>query len=87
MTRQLLEKVIKAKKIDLTIYDHVTAFVNEAYTYVYIRFWTLEVIGGNRRELFNKRVKLSVSAILKRGEEWPEDYETKAGGEWIYNIK
>lgn len=87
MTRQLLEKVAKAKGIDLSMYDHVTAIINEAYTFVIIRFWTLEVVGGNRHELFNDRVKLSISAILKREEEWPEDYETSPYGEWIYNIK
>ncbi len=87
MTRQLLNKIIKTKRIDLNAYDHVSAFVNEAYTFVYVSFWTLQVTAGNRRRCGEKRVKLSVSSILKRGEEWPEDYETQPGGEWLYNIK
>lgn len=87
MTRKLLDKVVKAKGIDLRMYDHVTATINESYTFVYVRFWTLEVVGGHRHELFNDRVKLSISAILKRGDELPEDYETSPYGEWIYNIK
>ena len=65
MTRQLLEKVAKAKGIDLSMYDHVTAIINEAYTFVIIRFWTLEVVGGNRHELFNETCRREVfDAVL-----------------------
>ena len=87
MTRQLLENIAKAKNIDLSNYDQVTATINQAYTFIFIRFWALQVCGGDRREVGSKTVKLSISSILKREEEFPEDYETNPYGEWIYEIR
>lgn len=90
MTRELLNKVAKAKKINLEHFDHVAAFVNEAYTFVYITFFQAEILpGGQFRRCNCKEVKLSVTAILKREEEMPEDYETAMHhrGEWLFNIR
>lgn len=86
MTRELLNKVVKAKRIDLNLYDSVMAYVNDAYTKVYITFGCSEVLGGHKRMYCQNTVALSVSAILKRCEEWPEDYATK-GNRWLWEIR
>lgn len=90
MTRKLLEKVAKAKKINLSYYDHVAAKVNEAYTWIYIDFFSAEIYpGGEMKRCCVQSVKLRVMDILKRGEEYPEEYETKYAwrGEWISDLK
>ena len=76
MTREILQKVAKAKKIDLSLYDHVIGFINESYTKVLISFASLEVFGGCRQYCNQKDVVLSVAAIQKREEpEW--EYTTQ----------
>lgn len=90
MTRELLNKIAKAKNINLEHFDHVAAHINETYTFVLIDFFSAQILpGGHFRRCNVKSVKLSVSSILKRGEEFPEDYETERAwrGEWIFNIK
>lgn len=87
MTRDLLNKVARIKKIDLSLFDHVYAKVNDNYTFVEILFFNLQVSPmGDRKWCNVKSVKLSVSSILKREEELPDDYETN-GSMWIYEIQ
>lgn len=90
MTLELLNKIAKAKKINLEHFDHVAASINEAYTWILVDFFNAEILpGGQFRRCNVKSVKLSVSSILKREEELPEDYETAMAwrGEWLFNIK
>lgn len=87
MTRALLNKIAKAKKINLDHYDHVAAFINEQYTFIYVSFWAHEVVGGRAFRCCEKKVKLSVSSILKREEEFPEDYVTGPYGKWLWEVK
>ena len=85
MTRELLNKVAKAHKVNLEHYDHVWASINEAYTFITICFSNLQVCGGQRHFYNQRYVKLSIAAIMKRCEELPEDYETRSI-EWIHEI-
>lgn len=85
MTREILNKVAKAKKVNLDWYDHIIAYINENYTKVFITFANLEVCGGSRLFCNKKSITLSVSALQKREEpEW--DYTTQ-GWERIENIR
>lgn len=87
MTRELLEKVAKMKKVNLSHFDHVYARLNENYTFITITFFNLLVSPmGDRKWCNCKDVKLSVSSILKREEEFPDEYETD-GSMWIYEIR
>lgn len=86
MTRELLNKVAKAHKIDLSYFDHISAKVNDKYTKVEIEFSNIEVLPNCRRFVNVTKVTLSVMAILKRCQELPEDYETN-GEKWIYEIR
>lgn len=87
MTKELLTKVARIKKIDLSLFDHVYAKVNDNNTFVEILFFNLQVSPMGDRQWCNvKSVKLSVSSILKREEELPSDYETY-GSMWIYEIR
>lgn len=86
MTRELLNKIVKAKKINIDWYDSIFCFINEYYTKVFVTFGLSEVCGG-RKTYHNKvTVCLSVSAIIKRGEEIPEDYETN-GWQYLFEIR
>ena len=76
MTSEILNKIAKAKKVNLGWYDHIDAFINENYTKVFITFANLEVCGGSRFFCNKKTITLSVAAIQKREEaEW--DYTTQ----------
>lgn len=87
MTKELLNKVATMKKIDLSFFDHVYAKVNDNNTFVEILFFNLQVSPmGDRKWCNVKNVKLSVSSILKREEEYPSDYETD-GSMWIYEVR
>ena len=87
MTRELLNKVAQMKKINLSHFDHVYAEVNANFTFVEITFFNLLVSPmGDRTWCNRKSVKLSVASILKREEEFPDEYETN-GSKWIYEIK
>ena len=86
MTKELLNKVATMKKINLSLFDHVYAKVNDNFTFVEITFFNLQVSPmGDRKWCNIKNVKLSVSSILKREEEFPDEYETD-GSQWIYEI-
>lgn len=86
MTRELLNKVAKAKKINLKTYDSVNAYVNDNFTKVFITFGCTEVLAGSKRMYQKNTIVLSVNAILKREEEWPEDYATN-GNTWLWEIR
>ena len=76
MTREIITKICKAKKVNLEWYDHIIAYINESYTKVFVTFANLEVVGGSRFFCNEKTVTLSVSAIQKREEnEW--EYTTQ----------
>lgn len=80
MTRNIIEKIAKAKKINLDWYDHIIGYIK-----VFITFANLEVCGGSRFFCNKKSITLSVSALQKREEpEW--DYTTQ-GWERIENIR
>ena len=66
LTKSLLAKVCKAKKINLDWYDSVNAWINENYTKVFILLANKEVCGGSRNFFCKKTITLSVSAIMKR---------------------
>lgn len=84
MTSEILNKIAKAKKVNLNWYDHIIAYINDNYTKVFVTFGNLEVVGGNRFFCNKKTVVLSVAAIQKREEpEW--DYTTQ-GWERIEEI-
>lgn len=86
MTKELLNKIATMKKINLSLFDHVYAKVNDNFTFVEITFFNLQVSPmGDRKWCNLKNVKLSVSSILKREEEFPDEYETD-GSKWIYEI-
>ena len=85
MTREILNKIAKANKINLEHYDHIWATINEAYTFVTICFSNLQICGGQRNYYNQRYIKMSVAAMLKR-EEYPDEYETR-GIEWINDIK
>lgn len=76
MTTEILNKIAKAKKINLDWYDHINAFINPNYTKVFVTFGTLEVCFGSRTFCNKKTIVLSLSAIQKREEnEW--EYTTQ----------
>lgn len=66
LTKSLLEKVCKAKKVNIEWYDSVIAWINDNYTKVYIELANKEVVGGQRYFLNRKTITLSVCAIMKR---------------------
>lgn len=85
MNKETLKKIVKTHKINLEHFDSVFAFINEAFTKVYITFATTEVVGGEKRHHNRTDIRLSVSAILKRCEDL-NDYTTQ-GWTWLYQIK
>ena len=87
MTKELLNKVATMKKINLSLFDHVYAKVNDNFTFVEITFFNLQISPVGERTWCNrKNVKLSVASILKREEEFPDEYETD-GSKWIFEIR
>ena len=87
MTREILNELAKAKKINLEHYDKVKATINPQYTFIYVTFGLHECVGNVAKMTCCKTFKLSVASILKREQHFPEDYETNPFGEYIWNIK
>lgn len=85
MTREIIEKIAKAKKINLDWYDHINAYINENYTKVFVTFGTLEVCFGSRTYCGQKTITLLVSSLQKNEE--PEWEYTTQGWERIEDIK
>lgn len=85
MTRNLLEKIAKQKKINLALYDHVFSWICPLYKWVYIKLYCLEGTGFYRTESCVTYVKLSVRRIMDRCE--PEWEYTTNGPMWIMDLK
>ena len=85
MTREIITKICKTKKVNLEWYDHIIAYINENYTKVFVTFANLEVVGGSRLFCNKKTITLSVAAIQKR-EEFEWEYTTQ-GWERIETIR
>lgn len=87
MTRELLNKVAEQKNINLSLFDHIYSKINDNFTFVEITFFNLMVSPMGDRTWCNcTKVRLSVSSILKREEEFPDEYETD-GARWIFEIR
>jgi len=87
MTASALYKVAKDNRIDLSQYDEVRAFPNEKYTFMNVTFAVRENLGGSAYRCRQKHVKVSISAIQKRGE-FEDDYQTRDWWwQWISDIK
>lgn len=88
MTREILNEIVKAKKINLQHYDKVKALINPQYTFIYVSFGQHECVPGCDAKMVGiTKFKLSIASILKKGEHWPEEYETSAYGDFIWSIK
>ena len=87
MTREILNELVKARKINLDQFDKVKAWINPQYTFVYVSFGTHECVGGVAKMCGTTNFKLSVANILKKGNHYPEEYETNIFGDYIWNIK
>ena len=88
MTREILNEIVKAKKLNLHNYDKVLAWINPQYTYIYVSFGLHECIPGCRAKMVEiTKFKLSIASILKKEKHFPEDYETSIFGDFIWNIK
>ena len=85
MTRQLLEKIAKAYKVNLEHFTHVLAWTDENYTYLFVKFSEIQICGDERHFHNGKTIKMSIAAMLKRGE-FPDDYVTK-NHQWISEIR
>ena len=90
MTKQILNKIARDAKINVEWYDHVNAWINEAYTKLYIEFSNLEVCGGARLFLNRRTITKNVAAIERRsylyGEAAAWEYTTN-GPVWIDEIR
>lgn len=76
MTREILNKIAKVKKIDLAMYDHINGFINEQYTKVFVTLGTLEVVGGSRY-FYNQKTYVFLVSSLQKKEEF----------EWLYTTQ
>lgn len=84
MTREILNKLAKAKKINLDCYDSIIGFINPNYTKVFITLALAEVVGGRKFYTWQRDITLSVNALIKRGE--LEFEYTTQGWEYISEI-
>jgi len=87
MTREILNEIVKAKKINLDHFDKVKAWINPQYTYIYVSFGIHECVSHNATMVEMKSFRLSIANILKQEKHFPEEYETSTFGDFIWNIK
>lgn len=88
MTREILNEIVKSKKINLDHYDKVKAFINKNYTYIHVIFGLHECAPGGHTSLCDcTHFRLSIANILKKEQHTPEDYETSPCGDFIWSIK
>ena len=66
MTRELLNKIAKANKVNLSEHTHIQAFINQNYTKLYIEFSTMEVCGSSRLFVCPVVITKSVAAIARK---------------------
>lgn len=85
LTKSLLEKVCKAKKINIRCYGSVIAWINDKYTKVYIILANKEVVGGTRYFYDRRTITLSVNAIMKRYQK--PDADIHEPQEWQYTTE
>ena len=90
MTRELLNKIAKENRVNLSEHTHIQAFINQNYTKLYIEFSTLEVCGSSRLFVCPVVITKSVAAIARKnatcGEPGAWEYCTQ-GIERIEDIK
>jgi hypothetical protein len=88
MTREILNEIVKAKKLNLDHYDKVIAWINPQYTYIYVSFGIHECVPGCRAKMVGiTNFRLSIASILKKEQHFPEEYETSPFGEFIWSLK
>lgn len=88
MTREILNEIVKAKKLNLDHYDKVKAWINPQYTFIYVSFGMHECIPGCTAKMVEfTNFKMSIASILKKEQHLPEEYETSIYGDFIWNIK
>ena len=87
MTREILNEIVKAKKINLDYCDKVRALINSNYTYIYVTFGMHESVGGCAKLVSVYDFKLSIANIQKKEQHTPEEYETSPHGDFIWSIK
>ena len=77
MTREVLNKIAAAKKLNLDYYDHILGFINESYTKVIITFANLEILPGGNRIYCNKKCVTFLVSALQKKEEFEWEYTTQ----------
>ena len=88
MKREILNEIVKAKKLNLDHYDKVKAWINPQYTYIYVTFGIHECVPGGAAKMVEcTHFRLSISSILKKEQHSPEEYETSIYGDFIWSIK
>lgn len=87
MTREILNELVKERKLNLDHYDKVKAWINPNYTFIYVSFGMHECVGGRAKMVEFTKFRLSIASILKKEKHFPEDYETSIFGDFIWNIK
>jgi len=88
MTREILNEIVKAKKLNLQHYDKVKAWINPQYTFINVSFGLHECIPGCAAKMVEiTKFKLSIASILKKEQHFPEEYETSIYGDFIWSIK
>lgn len=88
MTREILNELVKTKKLNLDHYDKVKAWINPQYTFIYVSLGTHEVIPGcSAKMVETTKFRLSIASILKKEQHLPEDYETSPFGDFIWALK
>ena len=87
MTREILNELVKERKLNLDHYDKVKALINPQYTFIYVSFGMHECVGGRAKMIEYTKFPLSIASILKKEKHFPEDYETNIFGDFIWNIK
>ena len=90
MTREILNKIAKEHKINLSYYDHIDGYIDYKGTWLYITFANLECCGGHRFFYNQKTIKKSVTILWKNAayNDGPDPYElTTQGWTWIDEIR
>ena len=87
MTREILDELVRTKKLNLDHYDKVKAWINPQYTFIYVSFGMHECVGGRAKMVEYTKFRLSIASIMKKEQHLPEDYETSIFGDFIWSIK
>lgn len=87
MTREILNELVKTRKLNMNLFDKVQAWINPQYTYIYVTCGMHECVGGKAKIVPTYKFRLSIASILKKEKHFPEDYETNIFGDFIWSIK